>query len=138
MENIDLDEPFDFSTSGTGTGDMANENVKKLFPAAEITLNQALAILFAWFCAFPGVSKEAFSQLLYLLHTFLLPSENILPASYIKSLAIINRYLVPFHEYDCCINNCIVYRNSGAGKFQEFIRCPICGEERFQSGLKIA
>ena len=89
---------------------------------------QALAILFAWFSSFTGLSKEAFHRLLYLLHTFLLPAGNKLPPSYYKAHAMINKRIVPVEEYDCCVNDCVLFRNFTSVDYSNMTKCPKCGE----------
>lgn len=85
-----LEDPFD--SCGFDSNDVLSEGIdEELYPSANVTLMQALAILFAWFSSFPGLSKEAFHQLLYLLHTFLLPAGNKLPPSYYKAHAMISK-----------------------------------------------
>ena len=99
LESITLEEPF--ISCGLDAADVLEEDVdEKLHPSSDVTIMQALAILFAWFSAFPGLSKEAFDRLLYVLHTFLLPSGNKLPPSYRKAHAMVNKRIVPVDEYD--------------------------------------
>ena len=90
----------------------------------------ALSVLLSWFTRFPGISKQAFSQLLYMLHNIILPSGNLLPASYDAAYAVIKPYLISVKEYHCCPNDCILYRGPNADKTS----CPICGEDRYVNG----
>lgn len=106
---------------------------EKLYPESTLSIIQAITLLFSWFSAFPGMSKESFSQLLLLLHTFFLPCGNKLPSTYSKAHKLLEPYLSPVTEYHCCINDCIVYRNSSAGQFANHHFCPVCDESRFQS-----
>ena len=87
----------DFIGNGTGSSEL-------LFETSTLSVSQSLALLFKWFCSYPGISKECFSRLLYLLHTFFLPTGNKLPKSYIKARALIKDVLVPVQSYDCCVN----------------------------------
>lgn len=98
---------------------------------------QSLALLFSWFCSFPGISKEAFSRLLYLLNTFLLPAGNTLPTSYLKARAAINHLLVPAMEYDFCVNDCIIFRKSAERNFSDLSSCPKCDEPCYYPCSKI-
>jgi len=107
LESITLEEPF--ISCGLDAADVLEEDVD-----------------FAWFSAFSGLSKEAFDRLLYVLHTFLLPSGNKLPP------------FVPVDEYDCCVNDCVLFRDSASGTYSKMAVCPKCGEERFEPHSKIA
>ena len=137
LQSITLEEPF--LSCGLDPADVLEDDVdEKLHPSSDVTLMQALAILFAWFAAFPGLSKEAFDRLLYLLHTFLLPAGNKLPPSYSKAHAMINKRIVPVEEYDCCINDCVLFRDSASGTYSKMTVCPKCGEKRYEPHSKIA
>lgn len=98
-----------------------------LYPGSTLSVLGSVAILFSWFSTFPGVTKEALSQLLHILHFFLLPGENSLPATYSQALALVQSLLVPVTEYHCCVNDCVVFR----GPYRDLAQCPHCGEERF-------
>lgn len=97
-----------------------------LYESSTISVIQTLAILFSWFCSYPGISKDAFSRLLYLLHSCLLPKGNKLPESYGKAKTVIQHLIVPVEEYDCCINDCVIFRNCAAGNFESLNSCPEC------------
>ena len=106
-----------------------HENTEELFPGSTLTVISALAILYSWFAAFPGISKEALGRLLYILHTYLLPPENKLPSSYAAAHAIVKHHLVQPIEYHCCINDCILFRD----EYEQLVQCPKCGEDRYYS-----
>ena len=55
---------------------------EETFSDSPLSLVKTLAVLLSWFSAYPGISKNAFSGLLYILHHFILPSPNNLPSSY--------------------------------------------------------
>ena len=114
------------------TSDQAPDT-QPLYPDSTLSVSFALAILFNWFTAFPGVSKEAFSSLLSLLHHFILPLGNNLPSTFATARGLISTLLVPVEEYDCCVNDCIIFR--GANK--DLIQCPECNEPRYSPGGKI-
>ena len=101
-----------------------------LYSGSPLSTLSVLAILFSWFSAFPGISKQALSQLLYILHHFILPSGNSLPDTYAKAYSLIQQLLVPVQEYHCCPNDCILFRGPHADKTE----CPICGSRRFTEG----
>ncbi len=116
-------------SSDTGMGDL-------LFPGSSLSVVQAVAILPAWFTSFP-ISKEAFSRLLFLMHAFLLPNGNVLPASYSAAVSMIHSFLLPVHDYHCCVNDCIIYRNTGSSLYKDLSECPVCGEPRYHPGTCI-
>jgi len=111
--------------------DLAHEIQAKLYPGATLSLIQGVSLLLSWFSAFPGMGKTSFSHLLVILHHFLLPLGNSLPTSYDAAIKILNPFLSPITEYHCCINDCIVYRNSTAGEYESLVVCPLCKEPRF-------
>lgn len=97
-----------------------------------MTVVQTLAILFDWFASCPGISKEAFSQLLHVLHCYLLPQGNNLPDCYSKALTLVQHLLVQVTEYDSCINDCVVFRKGSKGDFSNLSTCPECDCERYE------
>lgn len=108
-----------------------DKDAEMLFSGAKLSTLEAITMLISWFSMFPSMSKEAFSRLLYLLHTYILPEENTLPSSYYLAMKKINPYLSPIKEYHVCPNDCIIYRDCDGGKFEKLTRCPICNEDRF-------
>ena len=113
-------------------------NDECLYPSSNLTVSKSLAILFSWFCSSPGISKEAFSRLLAALKHFILPDGNCLPGSYKTALAKINHLLVPVREYDCCVNDCVVFRKCFEGNYENLEECPKCMELRYKNHTKIA
>ena len=103
-----------------------------LYESSRITVNQTLAILFSWFCSYPGVSKEAFSSLFFLLHNFILPPTNKLPESYTAARSAIKHLIAPLEEFDCCVNDCVIFRNSSNENLLSASNCPKCGENRYE------
>ena len=131
---ISIDEPFeDHQNFNFGT-----EYGQKLYDTSDMSVPQSLAILFTWFCSHPGISKEAFGRLLYLLHSYILPPGNKLPNSYGSARTVIKDYLSPIQHYDCCVNDCIIFRDCAKGKFGNLNTCPDCGSSRYQPGTKIS
>jgi hypothetical protein len=110
----------------------------KLHLSSDLTVCKTLGILFTWFCSSSGTSKEAFSRLLYILHNFLLPHGNKLPDSYAKALSKVKHLLIPVQKYDCCVNDCLVFRESTDGDFNDLEQCPECEEGRYLPGSKTA
>lgn len=79
-----------------------------LFGFSRLSRFQATLILISWFSKFPGISKNAFSQLLSILHTKILPENNTLPTSYPEAVSMLKSHLTPVKEYHCCTNDCVV------------------------------
>ena len=73
-------------------------------------------------------SKEPLSRLLYILHTFILPRHNTLPSSYEAALRKINPNLITPKEFDCCSNDCLIFRNA----YAHLTKCPKCDEQRYK------
>ena len=112
------------------------ENVDRLYSDAQLSTLQAVIMLFTWFSMFSGMSKEVFNKLLSLLHDFILPIGNNLPASYSEAKKMIDPYLSPVTEYHCCINDCIIYQDCRDGKYNSLRKCPVCDEPRFEENGK--
>lgn len=68
----------------------------------------------------------------------MLPANNKLPNSYPQARKAIKSLLVPVKEYDCCPNDCIIFRNCSEGSFESLIDCPKCGSERFHPHTRVA
>lgn len=51
---------------------------------------------------------------------------------------MISKLIIPAQAYDCCVNDCVIFRNSLAGNFQDLQECPQCREPRFHKSSKIA
>lgn len=107
---------------------------EKLYPGASITKMQAIAILTNWFSLHPGISKSAFNRLLNILHTHILPPGNTLPSGYNEAHKALEDFLAPTVEYHCCINDCVVFRDSETEKLAESKQCPKCFEPRYKEG----
>ena len=113
------------------------DDSEQLFPGSTLSVNQALAILFSWFGAFPGISKEVLGQLLYLLHNYLLPVGNKMPASYPAASSATKSMITPIQDYHCCINDCVLFRNSSSQTLAGVETCPTCGEARYEHGTRV-
>ena len=105
-----------------------------LYPGANITEFQAVSILTSWFTLHPGISKSAFDRLLYLLHTHLLPTGNSLPRTYKEVQKSLQNLLTPTKVYHCCVNDCVIFRDSDTQKYAKLNHCPKCNEPRFKDG----
>ena len=99
------------SESGIGSFNATLES-EYVFPGSSLSVLGALGILFTWFTIYPGISKEAFGQLLHILHNFLLPIGNVLPATYAEARTVVKPMLVSVEEYHCCVNDCVVGKSS--------------------------
>ena len=109
----------------------------KLYAGAQVTSKQAVYTLVSWFSSYPGISKSAFSRLLYILHAFILPADNNLPPSYEDLLKEMKPFLSPIIDYHCCVNDCVIFRDSDAGDYAKLSKCPKCDEDRYEHGTKI-
>ena len=93
-------------------------------------------LLFSWFGAFPGVSKQSFSHLLNILHKYFLSSDNTLPTNYASTLKMIKPYLRSLKEFHCCVNDCLIFRKYSSGDYSCLKQCPCCGENRYEENGK--
>ena len=48
-------------------------------------------------------------------------------------------FLSPIKDYHCCVNDCIIFRDSDAGEYTyaKLSKCPICDEDRYECGTSI-
>ena len=109
----------------------------KLYDGARVTAEQAIYTLVSWFSSYPGVNKSAFSRLLYILHSFILPAENNLPPTYADLMKSIRPFLSPVKDYHCCVNDCVVFHDSHAGEYADLSKCPECDEDHYEPGTVI-
>ena len=93
-----------------------------------VSINANVLVLFlSWI-----ISKQSLSSLLYMFHTHILPPGNLLPSSYKQALKLLHPHLSPVTVYNCCVNDCIMFRDYTMGKFSQLTACPKCGEPRFK------
>ncbi|XP_062584302.1 uncharacterized protein LOC134246058 [Saccostrea cucullata] len=76
-----------------------------------------------------GMSKTALSDTLQCEKSSL-PQPNYLPGTYKEAKTFISPFLIPLEKYDACVNDCIVYRDSGALLYSDLSDCPVCSEPR--------
>ena len=142
---IDVDELPDFdgmshdqnATDYASFSEQFTEQInasEMLYPGSSVTKLQAISMLTSWFALHPGISKTAFNRLLHLLHTHILPTGNTLPKRYHDAHNHLKNLLTPTVEYHCCINDCIVYRDSESGNYAQLNEYPKCHEPRYKSG----
>ena len=135
--NCSIDAEFDYLSDLADSGSYDySDTTEPLYPGSQMSVLAALAVLFSWFTTFPGISKEALSHLLYVLHHFLLPSGNKLPHNYAHTNSKIKSLLTPVKEYHCCINDCVIFRDtckedSENDSEEDDSQCPQCGENRY-------
>ncbi len=98
-----------------------------LYDGAESTVMDAIVKYLSWFSEHPGISKEAFSDMLSLQHREVLPRGNRLPASYSDIMKLVEPFLMQPIRFHCCPNDCIVFR----GVHTDLDSCPICGTSRY-------
>ena len=126
----DVDLPSLHEESPVDTSNLC-DNSEELYVNAPVTILKAVTILLLWFSSFPGVSKSAFSRLLYILGNFVLPTDDLLPLSYSEAMKFVNHLISPVHDYHCCTNDCIIYRDGLNGKYEKLTKSPVCNENRY-------
>lgn len=137
FDDIIFNELLSYEENGANSSEQFTEELTsddKLYTGASITQFQAISMLTSWFALHPGISKTAFDRLLYLLHTYILPIGNSLPKCYGEVKSALHNFLTPTKEYHCCINDCVVFRDTDSVKYADLQQCPICGEPRYKSG----
>ncbi|XP_038065709.1 uncharacterized protein LOC119735843 [Patiria miniata] len=76
------------------------------------------------------VSQRAISELLRILHRFILPNGNILPDSFQAAKKLVDEYLIPVEMHDVCPNDHIIF----SGVHSSSKHCPECKESRYKAG----
>ena len=133
IPNIEL-PPIGFEdVPDSESGSFLSDESTKLYTNSSLTTIKAITILLSWFSSFPGISKSAFSRLLFILGRFILPENNTLPKSYTDAVKMIKGLMVPTVEYHCCVNDCLLYRDGSQGNYAKLTECPKCGENRYTS-----
>ena len=64
--------PEDDSTNSESFIPEFDKDTEMLFTGAKLSSLEATTLLVSWFSMFPSMSKEAFSRLLYLLHSYII------------------------------------------------------------------
>lgn len=80
-----------------------------------------------------GMSKTALSDSLKCEKSSL-PQPNHLPSSYKEARTLIAPLLMPLQKYDVCINDCVIFRDSGEYEYANLNECPQCLEPRKENG----
>ena len=106
---------------------------QQLYPGSKISCLSAIATLMSWFSTFPGLSEEAFSHLLYLLCTFILPQNNELPSSYFAAYSLVNHLLIHPQEFHAWVNDCKLFCN----EYKDLQSCPKCGSSRYSDETQV-
>ena len=73
------------------------------------------------------MSKEAISNIFYTDHFHILPKNNCVPSSFEAAKQAIQAFLIGLEKYDCCKNDCIIYRQ----QYYSVKCCPICNSPRY-------
>ncbi|XP_062595076.1 uncharacterized protein LOC134256449 [Saccostrea cucullata] len=63
-----------------------------------------------------------------------LPQPNCLPATFKEARAFVAPFLMPLEKHDVCINDCVIFRDSGDLKLARDNVCPKCSEPRMENG----
>jgi len=62
----------------------------------------------------------------------------MLPINYADAISLLRPFLCPVKDYHCCVNDCVIFCNSTAGKYEKLTKCPECGEDRFEPDSAIS
>uniref|UniRef100_A0A7M5XIY5 DUF4218 domain-containing protein n=2 Tax=Clytia hemisphaerica TaxID=252671 RepID=A0A7M5XIY5_9CNID len=62
-------------------------------------------------------------------NSLMLPEENQMPKTYDEARRLIQPFLLPLEKYDCCIDDCMLFRGKNANAKD----CIICGKARFDA-----
>ncbi|XP_021376310.1 uncharacterized protein LOC110465059 [Mizuhopecten yessoensis] len=104
----------------------------KQIPGYDLTVLQWIAMNLSVFTSHPGMSKEAFSNMLK-VQKRLVSNCEYLPSSYREATAMVKDYTIDKVTFHVCPNDCIMYRNSDKYKYAHLTMCPTCSENRYKN-----
>ncbi len=113
---------------------------RKLYDGAneDQTLLRSLAKHVMTYIGNHGFTQKAMDEI-FKTHKYDLPSGNCFPSNWKEAKALLKDTLVPLKKYDCCPNDCIIYRKVLGGEdYSKLTECPVCQESRHKDGTKIA
>ena len=125
-DDMGFPEPFDNS-------EFTDNDDIKLYPNSAFSLIITLSLLFSRSSSFPDNSKEAFGRLLFIRHNYLLPPGNVMPSIYVQAVYLIHRHLIKPKEFDCCVNDCLLFRN----EHKDLSECQKIASSRYKQETNI-
>lgn len=102
-------------------------------PNSTTTVLQWLALNFSMFVAHPAISKAAFTHNIQVQKVTHGDVTNTLPSSYYEARKLLDPYVVKKVVFDVCVNECVIFRNSGTLQCADMLQCPVCGENRYNT-----
>uniref|UniRef100_A0A8W8MQL9 DUF4218 domain-containing protein n=1 Tax=Magallana gigas TaxID=29159 RepID=A0A8W8MQL9_MAGGI len=111
----------------------APEFTQPLFEGSSTSVLEAVTKHLYVFSVNHGMSKTALSDSL-MCEKSSLPQPNHLPSSYKEARTLVAPLLMPLQKYDVCINDCVIFRDSGEYEYANLNECPQCLEPRKENG----
>lgn len=111
----------------------APEFTQPLFEGSRTSVLEAVTKHLYVFSVNHGMSKTALSDSL-MCEKSSLPQPNHLPSSYKEARTLVAPLLMPLQKYDVCINDCVIFRDSGEYEYANLNECPQCLEPRKENG----
>ncbi len=85
-----------------------------------------------------GFTLKAMDEI-FKTHKYDLPEGNCFPSTWKEAKGLLKDTLVPLRKYECCVNDCIIYRKVlGGADYSKLTECPVCQESRYKDGSKVA
>ncbi len=85
-----------------------------------------------------GFTQKAMDEI-FKTHKFDLPEGNCFPSNWREAKGMLKDSIVPLKKYDCCLNDCMIYRKVlGGADYSKLTECPMCHEPRYKNGTKAA
>ncbi len=117
----------------------SNDELIPLFPGSRKSIQKEIAKKVSTFCDNNGHTKDSLNSAIRDYKNDMLVQPNDFPSSLYDAKKIIDPYLLPTETYDCCINDCCLFRKISDEKdYRDLVKCPVCGEERYSEDKKTA
>ncbi len=112
----------------------SKDELVPLFPGSKKSIQREIARKVSTFCDNNGHTKDSLDASIRDYKQDLHIQPNEFPPSWYEAKKWIGKYLLPRDTYDCCINDCCLFRKiSDTKDYSGLSKCPICNEERYIS-----
>ena len=131
-ESIDKQQPLDIDTerdiidTNFNSGAL-EESLEGLYEGARSS-KLAVTILLMNLCTVHGMTNQCANELFSLLHSHLLPENNMLPQTHHAAKSLTSKLGLTYTRIHACERGCILFR----GPHENELCCPKCGGRRYR------
>lgn len=76
-------------------------------------------------------SNSMLSDIFAYCHDLMLPTENVLPASWKDAKKVLSSIGMDYRIIHACVNDCMLFH----GETAHVTQCTVCGEQRYESNM---